>query len=119
MAKSPSPERVRAARTIAILADAAQIAAFPLFFNPILEPLNIAFDTVMAVVFISLVGWHWALLPAFLSEAIPFWDLVPTWTAAVFLATRGSGAPSVATTVPDVTIVPPPALPASSEEEKP
>ena len=39
---------------------------------------------------LALVGWHWAFLPTFLAELIPFFDLVPTWTAAVFLATRAS-----------------------------
>jgi hypothetical protein len=41
---------------------------------------------------ILLVGWHWAFLPAFLSEMVPVFDLVPTWTAAVFFATRSQGA---------------------------
>jgi hypothetical protein len=40
-----------------------------------------------------LIGWHWAFLPTFVSELIPLWDLVPTWTAAVFFATRGHGKP--------------------------
>jgi hypothetical protein len=35
-----------------------------------------------------LVGWHVAFLPAFVVEALPVGDLAPTWTLAVFLATR-------------------------------
>ena len=59
---------------------------------------------------VTLVGWHWAFLPSFLSELIPMWDLVPTWTAAVWYVTSGAlpgpGAPSARVEPPP----PPPAL---------
>jgi len=35
-----------------------------------------------------LVGFHWAFLPTFIAELLPFVDLVPSWTLAVWLATR-------------------------------
>jgi hypothetical protein len=114
MVRALSPERVRNARILAVVADAVQIAAFPVFFNPVLEPLNLVFDVVMALVFIGLVGWHWALLPAFISEAIPGWDLVPTWTAAVFLATRRR---EVEATPVEATVVPQKGLPDPRERE--
>jgi hypothetical protein len=37
---------------------------------------------------IRLLGWHWAFLPTLMIEALPGADLFPTWTAAVFFATR-------------------------------
>ena len=43
-----------------------------------------------------MIGWHWAFLPSFFVELVPGLDLVPTWTAAVFYATRrGAVAPPV------------------------
>jgi hypothetical protein len=42
----------------------------------------------MAGILTLLVGWHWAFLPAFLVELAPGIDLVPSWTLAVFFATR-------------------------------
>ncbi|HKA37626.1 MAG TPA: hypothetical protein VKH43_12455 [Thermoanaerobaculia bacterium] len=43
-----------------------------------------------------MIGWHWAFLPSFFVELVPGLDLVPTWTAAVFYATRqGAAAPPV------------------------
>lgn len=90
MAKPLTSRQVKIVRAIAALVDVLQFAIFPLMFEGFLSPLNTAVDLAMAVVFTKMIGWHWALLPAFISELVPFWDLVPTWTAAVFLATRGS-----------------------------
>jgi hypothetical protein len=84
-----TPRRVLAARVIAILVDLAQYALLP----ATLTPLNNAIDVVTGFVMIWLVGWHWAFLPTFLAEMVPFVDLVPTWTLAVMFATRGAGDP--------------------------
>jgi len=83
--------RVLAARTLAVVADAVQIGLLPLFIGGALSTVNDVVDVVVAVAMIALVGWHWAFLPAFLSEMVPVFDLVPTWTAAVFFATRAEG----------------------------
>src|SRR5262249_44614164 len=91
---SPTPGRVRAARTIAIAADFLQIVVMPVFAPGVASLVNDALDVVVALSMLLLVGWHWAFLPSFLAELIPFFDLVPTWTAAVFLATRGRTAPA-------------------------
>ncbi len=45
----------------------------------------------MGAALIRLLGWHWAFLPSFVVELVPGVDLVLTWTAAVWLATRGRG----------------------------
>jgi hypothetical protein len=87
-------DRIRAARTIAVAADLTQIVLLPAFFPGILSPANDVIDAAVAVALVALVGWHWAFLPAFLAEMVPFVDLVPTWTAAVMLATRAGGGPA-------------------------
>ncbi len=85
-----TPNRIRTARAIAMLADLAQIVVFPAFSEGALSPVNDALDVGVAVALSALVGWHWAFLPSFLSELIPMWDLVPTWTAAVWYVTSGT-----------------------------
>ena len=91
-----TPGRVRAARTIAVAADLLQIAVFPAFVTGAASPWNDALDVLVAGAMALLIGWHWAFLPSFLAELLPGFDLVPTWTAAVFFATRGKGRPSPA-----------------------
>jgi len=98
-----TPRRVLIARLIAILADFFQIVLLPAS-ETVLLPLNEALDVIIALVMIALLGWHWAFLPAFLAELIPFFDLVPTWTAAVLIATRHGSA----TPVPEATGALPP-----------
>jgi hypothetical protein len=90
-----TPGRVKAARGVAMAADFLQIGLLPLFAEGWVSPFNDALDVLVAIAMIGLVGWHWAFLPAFLSELVPVFDLVPSWTGAVFLATRGPvGAPA-------------------------
>jgi hypothetical protein len=89
MMKPLTPRQIKIARVVAALVDVLQLAIFPLVLEGLLSPVNVAVDILMAIVFTWMIGWHWALLPAFVSELVPFWDLVPTWTAAVLLATRG------------------------------
>jgi len=36
-----------------------------------------------------LVGWHWAFVPSFAAELVPGLDIFPSWTTAVWFATRG------------------------------
>jgi hypothetical protein len=81
--------RVRAARAIAVAADLLQVALLPAFLASELSLVNQVIDVAVAVVLVALVGWHWAFLPTFLAEMVPFVDLIPTWTAAVFIATGG------------------------------
>ncbi len=86
-----TPGRVKTARVVAIAADFVQIGLLPLFAEGWLSPVNDALDVLVAIAMILLVGWHWAFLPAFLAELVPLVDLVPSWTAAVFIATRAPG----------------------------
>ena len=84
-----SAARIRAARMIAMGADVLQIAVFPLFAPGVASPWDDALDVAVAASMTWLVGWHWSFLPSFAAELVPGLDLVPTWTAAVFFATRG------------------------------
>ncbi len=84
-----TPATVRAARLIAVGTDLLQIVLLPFFFPGGFSPVNNVIDVVVAAIMLRLLGWHWAFLPTFVAELVPFVDLVPTWTAAVFLATRG------------------------------
>lgn len=83
--KSPAQ---RKAWFIAIMADAIQFVGMPLFVEGGFSPLDTALDVVVGAVLIKLLGWHWAFLPTFAAELMPGLDLFPTWTAAVFFATR-------------------------------
>lgn len=98
--------RVRTARIIAAAADLLQIGFFPLFAAGWISPFNDALDIVVAVIMVRLVGWHFAFLPTFVAELVPGVDLVPTWTAAVWFATRTRAVPKPAAPPPE-----PPRLP--------
>ena len=76
-----------AAFVIALTADAIQ---FPLTAGmlfgataPLLEGADVVIDVIIMVLTTCLLGFHWALLPSFLLEAIPGLDLAPTWTGCV------------------------------------
>lgn len=88
-----TPGRVAAARLIGVAADVIQIVLFPLFAAGAASPWNDALDLLVALAMIWLVGWHWAFLPSLFAELVPGLDLVPTWTAAVFFATRAKARP--------------------------
>jgi hypothetical protein len=88
MLELPSNPR-RIALAIAILADAVQIVFFPMFVEGVFSPLDDLLDIAVAWMLTRLLGWHWAFLPSFVAKVVPGVDLVPTWTMAVLVATRG------------------------------
>jgi hypothetical protein len=106
-----SAARIRAARAIAMLADLAQIVVMPAFSGGVLSPINDALDVGVGIALSWLLGWHWAFLPSFLSELIPIWDLVPTWTAAVWYVTSGALPPAGGPPGPPSARVEPPSPP--------
>ncbi len=75
--------RFRAALVLAVIADAAQMIAFPLFAEGALSPADDIFDFLMALVLTGLLGWHWEFTPSMVAKLIPGVDLVPFWTIAV------------------------------------
>jgi hypothetical protein len=87
-ARSISARRIKIARIIAVAADALQLGLFPFFGVGALSVLNDGLDVVVAILMVFLVGWHLAFLPTFVVEMTPGVDLVPTWTLAVWFATR-------------------------------
>lgn len=105
-----TPGRVRAAKAIALVADLAQIAVFPAFSEGAFSPMNDVLDVGVAIALSTLLGWHWAFLPSLVSEAIPMWNLLPTWTAAVLYVTSG-GVPPLAGPPSTDLAPPPPSLP--------
>jgi len=101
----------RAAWTIALAADALQIAVFPLFAEGGASPADTGLDLVVAALLIKLLGWHWAFLPTLGAELIPGLDLFPTWTAAVYFVTRGESEGATDSSEPE--ILPPGPTPAA------
>ncbi|HVO51171.1 MAG TPA: hypothetical protein VMV60_09280 [Thermoanaerobaculia bacterium] len=102
-----SSGRVLAARIVAVVADAVQLGLMPLFAGGAPEAFDAALDVAVGIAMIALVGWHWAFLPAFALEALPGVDLAPTWTIAVFLATRRKGSAPTAGEPPPTRTLPP------------
>lgn len=86
--------RIWLARILAMAADATQWALLPLVMGGVISPVADAIDIAMAILMTWLLGWHWAFLPTFLAELVPFVDLVPSWTLAAFIATRGKDKPA-------------------------
>ncbi len=80
--------RIKIARFVAVGADILQLGLFPLFAPGFISPLNDALDVIVCVALTYLLGWHYGFLPSFVVKVLPMADLVPTWTIAVFLATR-------------------------------
>lgn len=83
-----APWRKKVAWFVALTADFLQVIFFPMFGAGALSPFEDGLDAAVGVAMVLLLGWNWVFLPAFAAEMIPGADLAPTWTLAVFLATR-------------------------------
>lgn len=90
---------------LAVAVDLVQFALLPAE----LTPLNNVIDVATGIAMVALVGWHWAFLPTFLAEMMPFVDLIPTWTLAVMFVTRGKDEPPGPTGKLPLPPLPPPA----------
>ncbi len=85
--KSVTSRQAALALVVAVVADVLQlpvnlgyasvVAAIPS------EGLDAIIDTVTAFIISRLIGFHWALLPTFAIELVPFADAAPTWTGCV------------------------------------
>ena len=75
--------RFRIAMGVAMIADALQIAVFPLFVEGAASPADDILDVGVGAVLLYLLGWHWEFLPSFLGKLVPGMDLAPFWTLAV------------------------------------
>jgi len=74
-----------------VAVDLTQILFLPAFAEGFASPINDVLDVATAIGMVLLLGWHWAFLPTLLAEMIPVVDLVPSWTAAVWIVTRHAG----------------------------
>ncbi len=83
-----STTRIRVAWAIALAVDAIQIPAD--FAGPAGWFLGAGLDVITMMVMWVMLGFHWAFLPSFLTESIPYLNMAPFWTLAVALATRKS-----------------------------
>ena len=86
--RTPSRRAIQIARAVAIVADALQLVLFPFFMEGFASVLNDALDIVVCVVLVRLIGWNPVFLPTMVVELLPFGNLAPTWTIALFIATR-------------------------------
>lgn len=68
---------------VAIIADALQLAVFPMFVEGALSPADDLMDVGVGALMVHLLGWHWEFLPSFFAKLVPGVDLVPFWTIAV------------------------------------
>ena len=75
--------RFQAAMILAIVADALQIAIFPVFVEGAMSPAEDVLDFGVGALMVHLLGWHWEFLPSFFAKLVPGVDLVPFWTLAV------------------------------------
>ena len=93
MKTNMSRSTLTVAYAVAICADLMQICFIPLLPDGFLNPLDDFSDAIACIILIRLIGFHFAFLPSFLVKLVPFVEIVPTWTVAVFIATRNLRAP--------------------------
>jgi hypothetical protein len=89
MLRPLSKTRIRVAWAIALAVDAIQVPAD--LSGPVGWFLGAGLDLITMIVLWAMLGFHWAFLPSFVTEAVPYLNLAPLWTLAVALATRGRG----------------------------
>jgi hypothetical protein len=78
-----TPRQKTIALTVAAGADLLQIVFWPLFGEGFLSPFEDLLDLIVAGVLIAICGFRWQFVLAFFLEAVPGFDLFPTWTALV------------------------------------
>ncbi|MCE1228313.1 MAG: hypothetical protein LWX11_02310 [Firmicutes bacterium] len=79
-----SPARLKIAWAVAVAVDLLQVGLMPVT-GSLITWVDAPLDIVTMIVLWRLLGWHWALLPSLLVELLPYAELVPTWSGAVFL----------------------------------
>lgn len=107
-------QKIAVAFTAAVIADAIQFPITAATMTGVLaipgEGADLLIDSIMTVLTSSLLGFHWILLPSFVFEAIPGFDLFPTWTGCVAYVVWRRKKDQAAPHVVDVVEVRPPLL---------
>jgi hypothetical protein len=109
--KIPQRARFQISLALAVVADALQIAVFPLFAEGAASPADDVLDCAVGAALTLLLGWHWEFAPSFVGKLIPGVDLAPFWTIAVANVYRKSKRIEAA---PDENRQVPPTLPATN-----
>lgn len=86
--------RLRMAWALAVGVDALQVGLGAGTLGASTWLLDQPLDLLAMGVMWALLGWHWVFLPTFITELLPWVDLAPTWTLAVWLASRPIPPPS-------------------------
>ncbi len=107
-----SRRRKRMALMVAGFVDFLQIAVFPFFFEGGLSPFDDVVDVFAAIALTMICGFKWQFVLAFFMELVPFFDILPTWTAVALLLPASDGIEESARV--NVSVVPP-APPALAE----
>ncbi len=97
--------RIILAFAVSVIADVLQFPINAVSATGLLalpgEVADIMLDIVVMIITSVLLGFHWALLPAFVLEAVPGLDLFPTWTGSVaFVVWRRKQAEAHAASIP-------------------
>ncbi len=79
----PQRTRFQVAMGLAVVADALQLIALPLFVEGAESPADDILDLGIGVAMVALLGWHWEFLPSFFAKLVPGVDLAPLWTLSV------------------------------------
>src|SRR5579862_6338614 len=82
--------RLIIAGIVAVIADILQWVLIPLGSEfGIVDPINDILDIFVAGIMVSLLGFHWVFVPSALGKLVPFVDMMPFWTGAVFIVGMG------------------------------
>jgi hypothetical protein len=97
--------RIILAFAVSVIADVLQFPINAVSATGLLalpgEVADMMLDIVVMIITSALLGFHWALLPAFVLEAVPGLDLFPTWTGCVaFVVWRRKQAEAHAASIP-------------------
>ena len=79
--------RHRLAWAVALGVDALQVGLIPVTAS-LSTWINAPLDLATMAVLWMLTGWHLAYLPTLALELLPWVEAVPSWTLAVWMATR-------------------------------
>ncbi len=81
--------RLIVAGIVALIADIIQWLLLPFFIEGAISPVDDMVDFAVGGIMVSLLGFNWVFVPAAVGKLIPFVDMMPFWTGAVFIVALG------------------------------